>query len=516
MSDRHEGLFGTLRLMWDNRRETALFEYESIRGDRLIQEANNLIAENVVRHVHPETDGFIPIGQTGDIRELDATSATTLRDQARIAEYRSELLGGYLRTLKRFVVGQGPTFTPQVDDDGLKERIQAWWDVFVVLNQWDEMEDEIPFRAWRDGEVFQRYFVQKAEGPIPFKLSQKKLTQLGKLGVSKSDLRSQKAPKGMTWMRFVAPEDVVDPSSTFEDGIVTADGDSQTVLGFIVISKDNTEGEFVSISEMSHDKLNVDSDILRGRSSLEPLLNRDRQFQDWVYARLLLNLARSAIVLHKKVGGTKAQGQALRNDQQSERQDVSNDRRAKMFRAGTTITSGDNVSYELLSANLGAIDAASDGRMLQLTMAAASGMPEGMYTADWSNQNLASALVAQGPAYREFESWQDFWTPRYRQDRYRRVMVNAAKAEAIEGLSIEMAETMEIVVEWPDIEVRDPLKHAQANGIKKANGVLSMETWIKDDGRDFEVETGRLEADRQREIEFGIPFLTAPGGEGAE
>lgn len=502
------GVFGTIRLVMANRRQRALVENAGLVGDRLAQEASNIVLENTVRFVQPERDGFIPVGTDGEsIRSLDSTSATELRTQARNAEYRSELLGGYLRTMKRFVVGRGPMFTPEDLPEEVEERVKDWWEKFSLINRWNELEDEIPARGWRDGEVFERYFVQKRDGPIPFELSNDARRALGRLGVMKGDLRSRDVPKGMTLLRFVDPGNVSDPSGTFTDGIVTATNDSQTVLGFIITPKGKEQtGEFVSTKEMRHHKLNVDSDVLRGRSSLEPILQRGTQFDDWVYARLLLSLARTSIVLHKQVTGSRAQGAAIRDANESDRPDEANDRRQKMYRAGTTITTGGNVKYEMMTPNLQARDAGADGRMLQLTMAAAVGIPEGMMTADWSNQNMASALVAQGPGYREFESWQDFWTPRY-QETYRTVMVNAAEAGAIEGLSVEMAMAMKIEVEWPDIEVRDELKHQQANAIRHANKVLSTETWIKDDGRDFDTETQRLAEDRDAEIEFGDAFV---------
>ena len=177
-----------------------------------------------------------------------------------------------------------------------------------------------------------------------------------------------------------------------------------------------------------------------------------------------------------------------------------------MLRAGTTVTVGPGISYEYLAPNIQGADAQHDGRSILLNMAAAAGLPEFMLTGDSSNANFASALVSEGPAYREFQSWQDFFTPLY-ESIYRSVMVAGAAAGSLKADAEEMAE-MKISTVWPTIEVRDDKEHAEANAIRKASGVLSGRTWTEEDGRDWEVERDRLRQELGDAIEF-----TAPGEE---
>ena len=123
-----------------------------------------------------------------------------------------------------------------------------------------------------------------------------------------------------------------------------------------------------------------------------------------------------------------------------------------------------------------------------------------------SKANLASGRGSAGPADREFQSWQDFFTPLY-ESIYRYVMVAGAAAGSLKADAGEMAE-MKISTVWPTIEVRDDKQHAEANAIRKLSGVLSGRTWTEEDGRDWEVERERLRIELEDAIEF-----TAPGEE---
>lgn len=486
--------------------EERMVREASARHDRLSYEAANMMLEQTVRLIQPEDNaGFTLLGRNGDsARKLDPESARELRQQATHAAYRSPLSVGYLRTLKRFVMGKGPTFVPQVTDERLKGRIEAHWKLVADVNNWDELEDEIPGRTWRDGETFLHRTVQKADGPVPFELSQKVLNRLGKLGVTRDQLRSRELPAGTTFFRLIDADQIIDPDGVVSEGILTSDNDVQTVLGYLW-SVDGKTADFIPADEMLHTKINVDSDVKRGRSILEPILKRDKQFDEWLTYRIALSLARSAVVLIRKIeGASPTQVREMRDKQQTQREDQGNDRRVRAFKPMSTITAGPGMSYEFKAPNVQAADAQHDGRAIQLNMAAATGLPEYMFTGDASNANYASTLVAEGPAHREFESWQDFFTPRYRR-LYRWAMMDAADAGAIDGLSVDGARTIEVDVHWPNIEVRDEQDHAKANEIRHRNGVLSREGWALDDGIEWEAEKVRIEKERMGDVEFTAP-----------
>ena len=157
---------GVLALIGETARapfERMRINSEIRRNDRLTLHAlNNKIAESVSR-VQPDNDGFENALFASADRELDEASGNALLQQARKVSLKSTHMRGYLGSLGRFVVGVGPTFTADTGEEGeerpIKEAIDAWWKLFKALNKWDEqLEDEIPHRTWRDGEVFNRFF----------------------------------------------------------------------------------------------------------------------------------------------------------------------------------------------------------------------------------------------------------------------------------------------------------------------------------------------------------------------
>jgi hypothetical protein len=389
-------------------------------------------------------------------------------------------------------MGEGPQFVPEHDDAKVVERMQAWWERFTVFNDWDTLEDEIPGRLWRDGEFFLRFTEHEAEGPLSSELDTKvklALAQLRGRGVTVPDLEGPDVPAGMMFLRLIPPDQIADPTNQISHGIITTKDDVQTVLGYCWTPSD-TVREVIAASEMLHRKIRVDSDVKRGRSILEPILKRTQQYEQWLNYRLILNLMRTAVVLVKKVEGTAGQVQAVRDAQEKDRDDT-NTRKLKRFKPGTTIHAGPGIEYEFKHPKIDASDAKDDGRALLLTMAAASGLPEYMFTGDASNANFASTMVAESPAVREFQDWQDFLTPDYRHI-YRRVMIAATKQNQIEGLTPEEAEKMYVDVQWPPMMSRDEKDQAEADELRLKNRVLSLEGFARRQGIDWEVERDRI------------------------
>jgi hypothetical protein len=473
------------------------------RFDRLELEAASMMMERTVRMVQPEDDGYVPAFGTGEGRLLDATDADTLRRQAIKAAYRSPLLSGYLKTLKRFVIGVGPTFVPDTKDENLRDEMKAWWRRFVLINQWYDMEDEFVSRTWRDGETFTRRFTQEDDGGIAYSLTaQQQRTLVSFDGFQARDLQAMRAPRGMTLLRLIDPAQIHDPTGTFREGIVTSDVDVRHVLGYVWTPPDVRTGTWVAADRMLHAKVGVDLDVLRGRSVLEILLQRDKQYEEWVRYRIALSMYRSAVVMVRKLSNlNSAAVQALRDRQAAQRDDSSNDSRVRMPRPGTTVTSGPNIDYAFLAPNLQAQDAQHDGRRLMLNMAAATGIPEYMFTGDSSNANYSSTLVSEGPAFREFKGWQDFFTPRYERV-WRWVYEDAAEYGAFgKRLKRSDLDSMGVEVQWPNIEVRDEVKHAQANLTKSEGGILSKRSWATDEGLDYDAEVQKMDEEMDRAFE---------------
>lgn len=496
---------------------------ERARTERLLLETQAQQLEQVTRMVRPEDDEFTDALVTGrglgsGDRGLDEATAEKLRAAAFKASLRSPHAIGYLRSLERFVVGRGPDFSADVEDERLQGRIHQWWKDFRRINNWNKLENEIPYRTWRDGEVFVRKFIQEEEtGPSDFELDGKVRRWMRRVGADpREDLSGPTIPQGMALVRLVPADQISDPKGEISHGIITDKDDVQVVLGYVWAPQGEVE-EVIPSDDMMHVKIRVDSDVKRGRSALEPILKRNRQYEKWLESRIILNYVRSAVVLVRKVeGATPAQLAQISSDREAERQENSRREQSKAFRPGTTLTPGPGISYKFKSPNLQATDAQKDGRQILLSMAAATGLPEYLFTGDASNANFASTLVAESPAVRKFQSEQDFFEPVFRTT-HRWPLISAAEHNAVEGLDKETARELPISVEFPPMIVREELEHTKANQIRHQAGVLSKEGWAREEGLDWEVERERLERERQEDVEFSAPVVPgADVGDGSE
>lgn len=486
------------------------------RRDRALSEMQEGAFTEAAKFVSPDEDGFVPaLDDQG--RALDPEAQQSLQERALKASYRDLHAHGYLGTLRRFVMGEGPqvAFGGADDDEQLIGRIDTFADEFRRVNNWDQLEDEIPTRTWRDGEAFIRYFVHEGGRLSNGNVDRATNRTLAKLGIRGTDLARSlpEVTPGMTVIRLVPPDQISDPTGNIKHGIVTDREDAQTVLGYCWATDGNLR-DIIRVDEMDHLKINVDSDVLRGRSMLEVLLKRLKEHEQWMDYRLALSMVRSAIALQKKVkGATPSQVSAIRDDQEKSRRDSpANNRTSKMLRPGT-ITTSSGIDYEFLTPNIQAQDAQHDGRSQLLSMAAATGMAEYMFTGDASNANFASTMVAESPTVREFEDWQDTFTAVFT-GIHRRMLINAANANAIEGLTEQAAREMEIDIEWPPMQSSDELEHAKAVQLYRMMDILSKEGAAKDVGIDWEVEADRLEQERQEEVEFTGPAMGDEDGEG--
>jgi hypothetical protein len=118
--------------------------------------------------------------------------------------------------------------------------------------------------------------------------------------------------------------------------------------------------------------------------------------------------------------------------------------------------------------------------------------PEGMLTGSYENNNLASALVAEGPFMqgRQAEQVQ-------RKERFREVIVKLIKLGANLGrfraYGINSWDDLRDILTVETIAARilqlDPLKHTQALALQRERGWVSDKTAINELGRDIDTET---------------------------
>lgn len=471
---------------------------EAARLELAHAERLHAVLGEAARVVQDEDDGFVQLGVT--TRELDEVSAASLQEQALQYALTNPHAIGYLASLHRFVMGRGPSIRCALDDKALAAACDAQWEMVARANNWEDLEDELVGRLWRDGEVFLRGIVQPIDGALPgYGIDPQVAQTLERYGVDLTQLSPPNVPAGLLVLRLLPPDQIRDPSGVISHGIITAARDVQAVLGY-VWAPDNAAPTVLRNyriadrvgDEVLHWKIRVDADIKRGRSILEPILQGAAQYQQWLKYRIMLNLMRTSVVLIKQIKGSPSQVAALRDAQERTR-DTGTGRQLKMLRPGTTIHATDSIDYRFEAPNIHAPDAKDDGRAILLQLAAATGLPEYMFTGDASNANYASTIVAEAPAVREFEAWQDRLTPLF-VTVYRWAMRAAAQYGAI-PLSADEAATVPVAVEWPPVLPRNEELDVEVKHREYADGVRSRESYARARGLDWEREQQQMAAE---------------------
>ena len=133
-----------------------------------------------------------------------------------------------------------------------------------------------------------------------------------------------------------------------------------------------------------------------------------------------------------------------------------------------TTSQGTNLKFLQPSTNFG--DAVPLGRTLLLCAAAAgAGLAEFMVTADASNANFASTMIAEGPAVKMFQSEQAFFATEFHAI-WQQVMTSAIDQGDLPG---DFFERVEITWSFPHLVNRDRPKERSAD-VKLVNAkVLS-------------------------------------------
>jgi len=382
-----------------------------------------------------------------------------------------------VRNLCKFVLGRGPTVKPK----STNKKVQDSWKRFRKLNKWSLKEKEIVARVFRDGEIFIRFYPSKKEdGSIKIRF-----------------IRAQRIKNPVAEKDWNKNENV-------SFGIGTDKDDIEDVKTYYLCNIDGTVKEKIPAEEILHIKILSDSDVKRGMSFLLVALKMLRKYGDWLDDRIALNKVRSAIALVRTVEGTANTVESIRDAQKSSNLDT-NRNKLKAYPSATILTASKNVKYEMLSPNINAADVKDDGRAMLLCIAAGTGMPEMMLTANYANGNYSSSMVAQNPFVREIEDWQDFFQFFY-QDIFSRVIQHD-----IQYAKLLKNEDDECSVEFPPLILADILKNNQAREIQRRNKVISNKTWQLKEGLDPDEEEFNMEEEQGKDI-YKVPFNmpTAP------
>lgn len=347
---------------------------------RLIQErVLAMVREQGPQPVSEEPADWQPLspGASG----LNLSQRHELRRQARQLVHTNPYARNLLRLLEVYVVGPGLRVTaastaPDRREPLLERACEQRWNEFLHANRAHFSWRETARRAWRDGECFLRLFPQPDWPPT---------------------------------VRYLDPEAIGGSTPETADGILSDPEDVETVRSYLrrhVVTGEVLEE--IPAAEMLHIKVGVDSNEPRGLSILAPVVQPLANFDKWLETELLARKLQASIVLWRKVQGSPSQVQTFVERADREGVTTSGTRRDR-FRPGSILTTSQGTELEFLQPDTNFGDAVPLGRLMLLGIAAGVGVPEFMLTADASNANFASTMIAEGPAVKLFESEQHFF-----------------------------------------------------------------------------------------------------------
>ncbi|MEZ6065157.1 MAG: phage portal protein [Planctomycetaceae bacterium] len=425
--------------------------YQRLIHERLVDLTERSTSEAAVA---AEDGGRWELAGTSEGLPSDDLSRRDARSRARQLVTQNPHARNILRLLESYVAGTGLALTHRIRaDDGAPSPLDAamlgtanrLWGAFLELNQCHYSFREHARRAWRDGECF----IRKFPGP-------------------------QWPPA----LRFVDPESVgAPPNAPQSQGILTQPGDVEQPIAYLLVDpQSGALREQVTADEMLHSRVGVDSNQKRGVTIFTPILDVLDCYDQWMRTELQARKLQSSIVLWRKIQGSPQQAMSLSNAAG----DSPDGLRRERFQPGTILTTNQATDIQFLQPHTNFGDAVPLGRMLLLATAAGAGLPEFMLTADASNSNYASTMVAEGPAVKLFQSEQSYFAGEWNR-LWRWIMVEAVQLGLLPGNFFDR-----VVPEWtfPQLVNRDRPRERMADVRLVESRVLSRAEIARREGAD--------------------------------
>jgi capsid protein len=408
--------------------------------------------------------------------------ADTLRAKARDLADHNPYARNILQLHRDYVIGTGMRHEVQIRRDvgepgeeseadaDVRVRAEQLWRVFLERNDWhagNRKDWEFCLRTWRDGECFLRLFRQ---------------------------------PQWPPRIHFVDPERVVpDPRTGLPTGgIETLPENVEVPVAYWIAQGDASacsDGEPAGLERVEaglilHAKIGVDANVKRGVTLLLPVLEALKRFQGWLDVELIHRKAVSSICLVRKHRDHYPAGIADFADATAT-SPTSGPRPRELRIEPGSIIDVQGYDLEFLSPNTHFSDASLLGRTILLSIAAGSGLPEFMLSADASNGNYASTLVAEGPAVRRFAAWQSYFIGHW-QKLFRMAMAEAVRLGL---LTADQIERLELRITPPPLAVRDRYADALADAVYFDRGAISLQELARRD----RVDPQQMRREREQE-----------------
>lgn len=413
--------------------------------------------------------------------------------QARILAGISEVAQSVLENLCNYVIGGGFGYAWAPKEQWASDRQTARWiatldeitQEFDEFNEFPELgERELFCRSRRDGEFFAGLIYR---GGVLVELRQVDTTQ-----ITEPDAKGQleeylSLPPGLCW----------------KYGIAAFPNDAARVLGYFVQWSGGAEDwDFFPPSRMVHLKLNVDREVKRGMSDFFPVQGNLTRGD-----KLLANTLEGAAV-QAAIAFIREHAQGVTRDAIQDlvagsvdetlttitRSGATRERNIKHYRPGTVVDVTNNTKYH--AGPLGAPRGQSYIDVVQAALRMVGirwSMPEYMISGDASNNNFASTLVAESPFTKAAVAKQNLYVRKFRELRWKVVqtVIENVRSPILPPLK-ELKKRIELTVTPPEIAVRDRLQDHQIRREEHEAGILSLDTWAAEAGRDYEEERAKM------------------------
>jgi capsid protein len=422
---------------------------------------------------------YVDSTKRGEALPIYTTEAQlkVIRDRNRRLVAENEFARCVVDTRIAFIVGTGFTYEAAAVGVGVDPRlladVQRVIDTFAAANHLPAREAEAQRRLDRDGEYFLRLFPR---------------------------------PSGLLAVRFVEPEHVKAPAGEWTParsfGVETDPRDVESVTGYWVVDcpTENTAPELVAADNIIHVRANVDWSAKRGLPLLYPVEPNLRRIEELLASMSTAAKARAKIAMIRRLDGPNRSAAdkmaASLADGQTADPATGTATNIERLRFGTILTASKNLDYEFPDAGVNAADTVAVLQAELRAVAAAVMMPEFMLSADASNANYSSTLVAESPSVRNFERLQRIHADTFAQSAGSLLWRQIRECVTVGVLPAEALTQVRLHGVGPPLTVRDRDKEATMNAAYINAGVKSRRTVATELGLDFDEEARNIAAER--------------------
>jgi hypothetical protein len=402
-------------------------------------------------------------------------------DAARLAEGLCATASNVLDVLTLFCIGTGYEYTVvpnEKSNDPLAEQAQELIDKWCKDQYFHAWEREIFRRTRRDGECFLYFEPDEATG-LPHLRS-----------IEPEQVREPMDAKGLARTLGVGS------AETWKYGVLTPKLDTSRPEGIWVVSQyddGQTLGEYVPAEELIHIKTEwPDRQAKRGVSDFFSTVNQMHRTK-----KLLRRLTESAIAQAAIVWiRTHPEGSAVSQTGITGGNETTRGGRklpSVNYESSTVL----DVTHGMEYASGPVAEATPLIEVLQAALRAIGArwqIPESLISGDASNNNLASALVAEGPFVRSMVYRQ--WHYKHEFQRIiERVLDYATTTGALGAAQDTVLDQLSVNVDMPAVVERKANEETERNSKLYAAGILSKQTWSAREDLVYEDEKKLMEED---------------------